>query len=233
MSAGFFITGTDTGVGKTLVAGAAAAAFARQGKRVGVMKPCETGCPTHNGRRAAADALFLKTMARSDAPIEQICPYRLRDPLAPWVAAQREDIAIDIARIVSLYEAMRSRCDVMLVEGAGGWMVPLTETVMNLDLALLTGLPLLVVARLTLGTINHTLLTEQQAIRSGASIAGVLVNQTTPETDCSAETNPGVLRALCESPVIGPLPHLAEHERSSAAALADWADAHFMKLISP
>lgn len=233
MAVGYFITGTDTGVGKTLVAGALAAALARRGQRVGVMKPCETGCVvTPAGTRAAADALFLKTMAHCDEPIERICPYRLRDPLAPWVAARREGIAVDVGLIVSLCSEMHSRCDVMLVEGAGGLMVPLTKTVMNLDLALLLGLPLIVVARLTLGTINHTVLTEQQARSRGAHIAGIVVNQTSPETDCATETNADVLRDLCAGPVAGPLPYLADRQRSDAAALADWAEAYVMGPLS-
>jgi len=231
MVRGYFITGTDTGVGKTLIAGALAAGLRRHGKRVGVMKPCETGCAVQNGRLVPSDALFLTSMAGSEEPLEVVCPYRLATPVAPLVAAEREAVHIDIDRIVRLFHEIQHQYDIVLVEGAGGLLVPLTTTVMNLDLALLLGLPLVVVARLSLGTINHTLLTEHAARSRGAVIAGIVINQLMPDWSVAEQTNPEVLRRFSQCQVIGPLPYLLEQQRSDPKALADLADTHLIATL--
>ena len=232
MAQKYFITGTDTGVGKTLVTGAIASALVRQGMRVGVMKPCETGCRVIDGVLMPEDAVFLKTMAQSDEPMEVICPYRMKQPVAPFVAAKLSRTTIDVARITAAFRGLCERSDVVLVEGSGGLLVPVNEKAMNLDLALTLELPLLIVARLSLGTINHTLLTERVARAGGAEVAGIVLNQTDRQHGGIAEkTNPDVIRRFVQSPVLGPLPYLFPKQRSDPCVLADMADAHLVATL--
>src|SRR5574342_1096525 len=122
MGGGLFITGTDTGVGKTFFACGLAALLRDYGYRVGVMKPAETGCAERDGELLAEDAVRLKEASGCREPIEKICPYRLRDPLAPSVAAGRADVNIDIDRLMTIYHEIKSNHDVTIVEGAGGLM---------------------------------------------------------------------------------------------------------------
>ncbi|MGH7929640.1 MAG: dethiobiotin synthase, partial [Candidatus Binatia bacterium] len=125
MSKGVFITGTDTGVGKTFFACALAAYLKDLGYKIGVMKPAETGCDAGDGKIAPLDALALKEASGCDLPLEKICPYQFREPLAPSVAAEREGRQIDINRLMDAYHEISSAHDITLVEGAGGLMVPL------------------------------------------------------------------------------------------------------------
>ena len=222
----FFITGTDTGVGKTLVAGAVARALARSGTAVGVMKPFETGCTLQGGELVAEDALFLKTMAGCGEDIAAICPFRMQRPLAPLVAAGIENVSVDVETVRSIFQQLRRRYAAVLAEGAGGLMVPLAENVLTIDLIRLLGVPAVVVARLSLGTINHTLLTVGQARASGIDVAGIVLNQLSPETGMAEETNPEVIEQLSRVPVLGCMPFVVEHKRSDAGYLADLAEEH-------
>ncbi|MCX8042693.1 MAG: dethiobiotin synthase [Desulfobacterota bacterium] len=231
MARGYFVTGTDTGVGKTLITAAIAAACVRRGKRVGVMKPCETGCQEKNGSLIPADALILQQMAQSRDSLATICPYRFRQPLAPLVAATYDNETVDPDRIRNIYESMRIRSDIILIEGAGGLLVPVTDTLMNLDLALMLSLPLLIVARLSLGTINHTLLTEQVACARGAHVSAIVLNQTTPEYGIAEETNPGIIKKFACNRVLGPVPYLSNNKRSDPGVLADTADTILQELL--
>ncbi|MFQ5913123.1 MAG: dethiobiotin synthase [Nitrospinota bacterium] len=202
------ITGTDTGVGKTLLAGGLAGALRRRGHRVGNMKPAESGCPETGGEIVPRDALFVKRMAGCESPLEAVCPYRFRAPLAPSVAAGREGVEIDPGRIVAAFEGIRAAHDVTLVEGVGGFLVPITRDFWVSDLAVRLGLPLLVVGRLGLGTLNHTLLTLEAAARRGLSVLGFVLNAVTPSDSIAEETNPDVLSSLTPVPFLGVLPHL-------------------------
>lgn len=217
---GYFITGTDTGVGKTLVAGALARSMVSAGIRVGVMKPFETGCRDTENGLIPEDALFLKTMARCSEPLDLICPYRLRHPLAPGVSAVLENVAIHIDDIVTRLLRMQETYDLILVEGAGGLMVPVAENLLNRDLIKIMALPLIIVARLSLGTINHTLLTVHQALSSGINVTGIILNQMSPEHGKAEETNPDVLRRFSPVPIIGQLPFIPEEKRTDGDYLA-------------
>ncbi|MCP4716689.1 MAG: dethiobiotin synthase [Deltaproteobacteria bacterium] len=219
--ASFFITGTDTGVGKTMVSGALARRLSLSGRRVGVLKPVETGCAAPHGSLVPADAVYLKEMAACPEEIEKICPYRFSEPLAPWVAATRVQAAIDPEIIIAAFQDMAGRYDDVLVEGAGGLMVPLTGKVFMADLVRALNIPLIIVARLGLGTINHTLLSVRQAIRCGIRVAGVVLNQLDPEIGIAEETNPQVVAALSGVPLIGRLPFVPPQQRRDAAFLAD------------
>jgi dethiobiotin synthetase len=205
---GIFITGTDTGIGKTTVACGIAATLRRRGMRVGVLKPAETGCVSGpDGRPWPDDALRLAFFSGCAAPLDDICPYVLRDPLAPAVAAAREGVTIDVERIERAYARIAAVHEVTLVEGAGGLLVPLTERLSFADLALRLELPLLVVVGNRLGAINHALLTVRHAQTLGLRVIGYVLNALAAERDLAAELNAAVLREGLGEP-LGELPYL-------------------------
>ena len=221
MGSGIFITGTDTGVGKTLVACGLAALFKEQGYRVGVMKPAETGCVEKDGDLVPEDAVRLKEAAGSSEPLENICPYRLVDALAPSVAAERIGVKIDIARIQRIYDDIASRNDITIVEGAGGFLVPLLPHYTYADLAKLLKLPVIVVAANRLGAINHLSLTLESAAARGLRVAGYVWNHLERQSSLAAETNPDALRLLTSIPCLGEIPYIegGAFERASLAKL--------------
>jgi dethiobiotin synthetase len=204
---GLFITGTDTGVGKTLVTGGLAACYREAGISVGVMKPAETGCRPHRGTRMAPDAGFLRQMAGTTDPLERIVPYRLLAPLAPQAAAQREGIRIRVPQIVSRYREISSRHELTLVEGAGGLLVPYTARARTLELIIRLDLPVVVVGRTGLGTINHTLLTLEGLARRGVRVLGVILNNADGSRGPAERTNPETLRGWTRVPLLGTIPH--------------------------
>lgn len=206
-ASGVFITGTDTGVGKTVVGCVLAAALRRMGIDVGVMKPVETGCEFEDGRLRALDAdALVRAAGVADAP-EMACPIRLREPMAPYVAAEIEGWTIDPDDLRRAYQQLAVRHDLVLVEGAGGITVPITEGYNMADLARDLGLPVLVVARPGLGTLNHSVLTVDYARRRGLEVLGLVVsNATPPEQQSLVErTNLDLLPQLTGAPLLGVL----------------------------
>ncbi|MBZ0155251.1 MAG: dethiobiotin synthase [Alphaproteobacteria bacterium] len=215
---GVFVTGTDTGVGKTMVSAALICGVKRGGRRVGAMKPVETGCPARGGMLLPADGAFLREMAGTDDPLELIAPSRFALPLAPMVAAEQEGTSVDLDAVMSAYRILREKYDFLVVEGAGGLLVPLRDDAASrrpspyfvCDLIKEMGLPAVVVARPSLGTINHTLLTVGHALGKGIPVLGIIINHSAPPGDTIAErTNPDVLRRLSPVPVLGIFPHTA------------------------
>jgi dethiobiotin synthetase len=201
---GIFITGTDTGVGKTYVGAGLAAALREKGIDVGVMKPAETGCVLRKGVLRPRDTLKLIKAGGVDDPLDLVNPYRFLDPLAPAIAAAREGKGINIKRIVSAFHSLARKHSCMLVEGAGGIMVPLTTGHYYLDLAGILNLPVLVVARPGLGTINHTLLTVMALRSRRLRIAGIVVNHCSKKRPGLAErTGPRAIERLSGVPLIG------------------------------
>jgi dethiobiotin synthetase len=210
------VTGTDTGVGKTVVACALARAFRARGRRVAVLKPVETG--VHG---EPEDAMRLRDAAADPAPLDDICPYRFAAPLAPVVAARLEGRAVDVERLVALVARRAADADVLLVEGAGGLLVPLTEAVTYLDLAVRCRLPLLIVGANRLGTINHCALTARVAAAAGLMVRGFVLSQTTPEVDASVATNAEVVCALTGLRCRGELPYRPALETLAGALSVD------------
>ena len=201
---GIFITGTDTGVGKTYVGAGLAAALHERGIDVGVMKPAETGCGLRRGVLVPRDALKLIKAGGVDDPLDLVNPYRFREPLAPAVAAARDGKMIDVKRIVSAFRTLARKHECMLVEGAGGILVPLTRSHNFLDLARIMNLPVLIVARPALGTINHTLLTIMALHSRRLRIAGIVINHRSRQRPGLAErTGPPVIERLSGVPIIG------------------------------
>jgi dethiobiotin synthetase len=189
---GLFVTATDTGVGKTEVT----CALLREARARGVdavgMKPAQSGAVPGE----PSDAERLARASDGVEPLAVVCPYALAAPLAPAVAARLEGREISLARILEGARALAARHDAVLVEGAGGLLVPLTERETCADLAAALGLPVLVVARAGLGTVNHTALTVEALRRRGLAIAGIVLNRTAPEDDPSVPHNAGEIARL-------------------------------------
>lgn len=202
---GLFVTGTDTGVGKTAVSCALAAHARSQGVRLAVMKPAETGCTDQNPE----DALALRAAAGSDDPLELVCPYRLPEPLAPAVAARRAGRKLSVAQVLDCAQKLAADRP-LLVEGAGGLLVPFTERETTAELIAALGLPVLVVARAGLGTINHTALTVEALRARKLPVAAVVLNAAVPELDLSAEDNAAEIARLAGVQVFGPTPFIAD-----------------------
>jgi dethiobiotin synthetase len=210
-----FVTGTDTGVGKTAVSCALTAALVARGLRVGVLKPAETGCPQNpQGTRVPQDANLLKFFSGCENDLATICPYPLRDPLAPLVAAHREGTEVDVAVIESAYRRISEAHDVTVVEGAGGLLVPIARGFDYADLAARLALPIVVVVASRLGAINHALLTIRYARSLGLQVVGYVVNFLNPTSDIAADTNVEVLHDLL-GPPLGVLPFFGRIEANS------------------
>ncbi|MCX6356479.1 MAG: dethiobiotin synthase [Candidatus Aureabacteria bacterium] len=205
---GLFITGTDTGVGKTVVTALLAHLLRREGFNAGVMKPVASGGVMRGGRCCSPDALFLKEMLGLDDPIELLNPVCFSDPLAPSVAAAREGRAPDCGVLDRALYALRERHDLLLVEGIGGLLVPLGGKFTVADLAVRWEMPLLVVGRPGLGTINHTALTIAHARTRGLRVAGFIFNACSPgEGEGLWEENAASIRELAGAPFWGMVPY--------------------------
>jgi len=208
MGRGIFISGTDTGVGKTFVSCSLDALLHELGYRVGVMKPVETGCSERDGQLFPEDAVRLKQAAGCDEPIQKICPYRFAEPLAPSIAAERTDDRIVIDHLLQVYQEISSHHDVTLVEGAGGLMVPLLPSFTYADFARVAKLPLIVVAANRLGAINHLMLTLEHALCKELSVIGYVLNCPIDQISLASDTNREVLMNLTGVPCLAELPFL-------------------------
>ena len=208
---GIFITGTDTDVGKTWVAAGLTAAMRQQGVKAVYFKPIQSGCPEADGHLVPTDADFARRLAGLTEPLNVLTPIALRLPLAPGVAAAQAGVTVDLERIAAGLRDLAGRYDFFVVEGAGGLYVPLVGThFLVLDLIRWLGLPLAVVAKSGLGTINHTVLTVKAAQAVGIKVAGVILNRYPDNPGLAAATNPGVIEALTGVPILGKLPEVAD-----------------------
>lgn len=211
MARGIFVTGTDTGVGKTIVAGLLVRAARILGFTVAGMKPVETGCRRSGDALLCSDGSYLRDMANMDELVHHLTPCAYEVPLSPMAAAEIEERAIDVPLIVDRFQSLARKYDAVIVEGTGGILVPLNEKYFIADLAIDMGLSLVVVASPFLGTINHTLLTVEYAQRRGLDVAGFIINYSTPpERTLAEKTNPQLLDRLCPVPMIGVVPYLED-----------------------
>ena len=216
-----FITGTDTGVGKTVATAAIGWTLAASGRRVAVLKAVQTGVAADE----PGDAEFVLAALNSAQSPATACPYRLRAPTAPLVAARAEGVEIDLDCIRETFAALRASYDEVLVEGAGGLLVPLLDGLNMADLAATLGLPIVIVARPGLGTINHTLLTIEAARARGLAVLGIVLSGWPPSPDLATRTNPALICALGQVPLLGVLPYdpALSVERVSPGGLHAWA----------
>jgi dethiobiotin synthetase len=201
---GCFVSGTDTGVGKTLVATALVGALRARGLDVGVQKPIETGVEGD----APADARALRDAAGTDDPLEDICPQRFALPAAPTVAAAAENRSVDLDAIEAAFARIAARHEYVLVEGAGGLLVPAADGCTMADLAGRLELPLVIVARAALGTINHTALTLEAAAARGLDVRGVVISHADGPLTGPDSENLKALRGALGKQLIGEIPPL-------------------------
>jgi len=218
--AGIFVSGTDTGVGKTVVACALARGLRSSGVDLGVMKPVETGVPESGPQ----DAQALVRAAGVSDPLELVCPLQYLMPAAPAACAIDEDFPASLAPIMLAYHALAIQHDFMLVEGAGGLLVPFDEKTTMVDLAARLELPVLLVARASLGTINHTLLSLEACEARGLDVVGVVVSHATGPLSRADARNLDVLRERLGGQLIGEIepaedPEQVEPARAGLAAV--------------
>ncbi len=213
---GLFVTGTDTGVGKTTVSIGLLRAARRRGLAPIPFKPVETGCDPD-----PADAHALWHAAQPPVDPSAVCLYSLRLPAAPHQAAEAEGVVVDLDRILTRAHDLTRRGDFLLVEGAGGLLVPYTRDATAVELAARLELPLLIVARTALGTINHTALTLREAARHGLPIAGLVFNRTHSELQPHEDGNGPLIARLTGQRALGTLPWIAGGAGNDPNALAD------------
>ena len=215
----YFITGTDTGVGKTLVSCALLHGFAAQGKRVAGMKPVAAGCDDNNQNE---DVVQLRAASNVPASKGQINPYCFMQTVAPHLAAQFVGINISFERILESFSELNAQADVVIVEGAGGFRVPLNAGQDSADLAVQMGLPVILVVGMRLGCLNHALLTAEAIVARGLTLAGWVANVTDANMVMLNE-NIAALQQRIHAPLLGIVPHLEQPDAREAASFLNLA----------
>ena len=219
---GVFITGTDTGVGKTVVAAALIKSLVRQGLRVAVMKPVAAGAyMTASGPRNA-DALALAQAANVAAPYERVNPYCFAAPIAPHIAARDASVVMDIELLRQRFDELARDADCVVVEGAGGWLTPISDCASMADVAAALALPVVLVVGLKLGCLNHAFLTAGALAARGVSLAGWIGNSIDPAFERAADNIGELEKRLQPAAAIVPYASQAPEalELPPAAALA-------------
>ena len=215
---GLFVTGTDTGIGKTRASTVLLHALRGRGLRAAGMKPLASGCErTPDGWRNE-DALALQAASDPRPPYAEVNPYALPNPLAPQLAARDAGVAVDLAPILAAHARLQAQADAVVVEGVGGWMAPLSDTLMQADLVRALGIPVVLVVGLRLGCLNHAFLSARAIAADGCRLAGWIGNAIDP----AMERREDNLRLLAEGlpvPCWGVLPHAAE---ADPAELSRW-----------
>ncbi len=202
---GFFITGTDTGVGKTLVGAALIHTLVKRGLRAAGMKPVATGCKWKGGALRSEDAEILAAESNVKAPYDWVNPYAYQPPIAPHIAAKQHRGYISLEHIADCKAQLLQMADAVIVEGVGGFRVPLNDDQDTADMALLLGLPVILVVGLRLGCLNHALLTAENIQRCGLKLAGWVGNRIDPGMT-HMEANLDTLRQRLTVPCLGVVP---------------------------
>lgn len=206
---GFFVTGTDTCVGKTSVSVALLRALRRAEIQAVGMKPVASGCQLRQGRLISEDALLLQANSAMVLDYAQINPYAFAPPVSPHIAAQQAGVSINLAVIAAHYDYLREIAEGIVVEGIGGWLTPLSETETVADLARRLNLPVILVVGLRIGCINHAVLTAKAVLAEGLTLMGWVGNRVNPDMDFLAENIDALLNRL-DAPCLGILPHANE-----------------------
>lgn len=208
---GFFITGTDTGVGKTWVSVAMMEAIKSKGLKVLGMKPVASGCILDNGRLTNDDAILLREKASFSVPYRWVNPFAFQPPASPNIVAEQASESIDINKIVGFYNRLQAQSDFVIVEGVGGWEVPLNSEQSVADLALELDLPVILVIGLRLGCLNHGILT-YNAIRDSGAVCGGWVANSIDSEFLFVEENLSTLMQKVQAPFLGRTPFVSELE---------------------
>ena len=230
MTGHVFVTGTDTGVGKTLVCASLLAALSARGVRATGMKPVASGCAETPEGLCNEDALALIANSSVTAPYEQVNPYALREPIAPHIAAEHESTEIRLGPLHAAFGALCTNTDCVIVEGVGGWCAPLSRTLMQSDLVAALRLPVILVVGLRLGCLNHATLSARAIKMDRCRLLGWIGNRIDPDMHCVDE-NLATLRERLPAPCLGVLPHasardpraLAMHLSNAATVIASAA----------
>ena len=201
-----FITGTDTGVGKTRVSCALMRQLIAQGYRVAGMKPVASGAHYHAGKLVNEDVQHLMATANVAVPYESINPYCFETAIAPHIAAQQAGVTISLDVIDRAYQQLAAVADVVVVEGVGGWAVPINATQTMADVAVMLNLPVIMVVGMRLGCLNHALLTAQSILTSPLQFCGWVANTLDPMMPALTE-NIDALKAITSAPLIGVMPY--------------------------
>lgn len=202
---GIFITGTDTNIGKTVISAGLAGVLKNKGYSIGVMKAIQSGAGIRNGRLYSPDAEFMIKVTGNIDEMEHVCPYLLKEAMAPGIAAEIEGIEVDFDVIKKAYIELEKRHDIVIVEGAGGIAVPVKKRLLISDLIKSLDIPVIIVARAGLGTINHTVLTIEFAKRSKIKIIGVIINDYRGRL--VEKMNPLAITDLTGIPILGIIPN--------------------------
>ncbi|BBB63663.1 ATP-dependent dethiobiotin synthetase BioD [Undibacterium sp. KW1] len=215
----FFLTGTDTEIGKTLVSAALLHAMQEQGLRSVGMKPIAAGAEMRDGILHNEDVDVLVAAASVKAELALVCPYLMQTPAAPHIVAELEHVKIELPHIVSSYQQLREQADAVVVEGVGGFCVPLNAQVTTADMAQALGLPVILVVGMRLGCINHALLTVEAIAARGLRLAGWVAN-TVDANMLYPQENIAALRERIAAPMLGHIPRLnvPDHEKAKVAA---------------
>lgn len=216
------MTGTDTGVGKTLIACALLHAYAAAGKRVVGMKPVAAGAERSAEGLLNADVRLLRSAGSVDASLALMNPYCFEPPVAPHIAAEQAGVVIDLKRIGQAFAQLAAAADVVIVEGVGGFCVPLNSKEDTADLAQYLALPVILVVGMRLGCLNHALLTAQAVRGRGLRLAGWIANRIDPDMAVAAE-NIRALAARLDAPLVGEIEFSASPDPARIAALLDVA----------
>jgi dethiobiotin synthetase len=198
---GLFITGTDTGIGKTLVAVSLLQALVHHGLRVSAMKPIASGSEQTPAGLRNPDALALAAAANVDVPYEWLNPYCFEPAISPHIAADEAKINVDLSVVQERFHTLANGADFVIVEGAGGWHAPINNSQTMADLPLALNIPALLVVGLRLGCLNHALLTRQAIAASGVEFAGWVANSIDPGLERSAENLATLTRTLRAEPL--------------------------------
>ncbi|MTW21537.1 dethiobiotin synthase [Allochromatium palmeri] len=214
---GFFITGTDTGCGKTEITLGLMAALQAGGQRVLGMKPVASGCDQHPEGLRNADAERIQAQGTFTVTYALVNPYAFAQPIAPHVAAEQAGVSIELDCIRAAHTELTQQADWVLVEGVGGWRVPLGPECFVGDIPRTLGLPVILVVGLKLGCLNHAILTAESIQSSGLELAGWIANQVDPDM-LALEANLETLRRLIQAPCLGVVPWMAEPDPGAIAA---------------
>ncbi len=217
---GYFVAGTDTGVGKSLASSALLHKLVDQGMRAVGMKPVAAGTFEQHCAHTNEDVLQLQAAGNVAAPLALRCPYLLQAPLSPHLAAAAEGVTISLPRITGAYRELAAMADAVIVEGAGGFRVPLTQELDGADLAAALELPVILVVGMRLGCLNHALLTQDAIAARGLRLDGWIACRVDPGMDAS-DANVATLQRLMNAPMLGDIPHLQHADARRAAAFLD------------
>ncbi|MBS4097250.1 MAG: dethiobiotin synthase [Sulfuricella sp.] len=215
MKRAYFVTGTDTGVGKTLVSCALLRAFAARGMTAVGMKPVAAGCEPHENGLCCEDVENLVAAGTVAAPREWVNPYAFEPPVAPHIAAAQAGMEMDLGQIESAFRKLQNLADLVIVEGVGGFRVPLNERQDTADLAVALNLPVILVVGMRLGCLNLALLTAEAIRARGLNLAGWVANRVDPDMPLGVENREALERRL-GCPLLGDLPYIQSDEKTIA-----------------